>query len=139
MNTAETKEMMQTLIKSFAERIAKLENLAATTEGKWINTSSNDLVLQGYDYYRNEEGRMVNRLGINGTGYTTRYEDAQVFDTEEEAYNNGNFYLETKVDGKRITIYVGPREAAPYFAKKAQELKDTRRFMISRLAEVTAI
>ena len=135
---AEQNEMLNTLVNSFAERIDKLERLAATTDGKWINLSSNDMVLQGYDYFRNEEGHMENRLGINGTGYTTRYEDAQVFDTAEEAYNNGNFYLETLVNGKRITIHVGPAEASPYFTKKAKELKDTRAFMIARLAEINA-
>lgn len=137
----ERNEMINTLemlIANFTEKVAVLNTLADTTEGKWINHSSNDMVLEGYDYYRDEAGHLKNRLGINGTGYTGEFEKALLFDTMEEAYNNGNFYLATIVDGKRKTIYVGAIEAAPFFRKKAESFKDTLEFCKNRLVEVTA-
>ena len=129
---------LEMIIANLTEKVAELNTLADTTEGKWINHSSNDLVLEGYDYYRDEEGHIKNRLGINGTGYTGKVEKALLFDTMEEAYNNGNFYLATIVNGKRKTIYVGAIEAAPFFRKKAESYKDTLELCKCRLIEVTA-
>ena len=137
----ERNEMITTLemmVESFTKKVAVLNNLADTTEGKWINHSSNDMVLEGYDMYRDDEGHLKNRLGVNGTGYTGEFEKAMLFNTEEEAYNNGNFYLATIVDGKHKTIYVGAIEAAPFFRKKAESYKDTLEFCKNRLEELNA-
>lgn len=129
---------VEMLINVFTDKVAILSTLAETTEGKWINRSSNDMVLEGYDMYRDEDGKLRNRLGVNGTGYTGEFEKALLFDTEEEAYNNGNFYLETIVAGKRKTIYVTAIEAAPFFRKKAESYKDTLAFCKHRLEELNA-
>ena len=129
---------LEMLINVFTDKVATLSTLADTTEGKWINRSSNDMVLEGYDMYRDEEGKLRNRLGVNGTGYTGEFEKAMLFNTEEEAYNNGNFYLATIVDGKHKTIYVGAIEAAPFFRKKAESYKDTLEFCKNRLEELNA-
>ena len=126
---------LEMLINVFTDKVATLTTLAETTEGKWINRSSNDMVLEGYDMYRDEEGKLRNRLGVNGTGYTGEFEKALLFDTEEEAYNNGNFYLEAIVAGKRKTIYVTAIEAAPFFRKKAESYKDTLEFCKRRLEQ----
>lgn len=128
-------EVMQ-LLPTMKATLAEYKRLAAETEGKWINVASNGLVLEGYEYYENEEGRKVNRLGINGTGYTTRAEKAQLFDTEEEAYNAGNFYLIAIVEGKEKTIYVNARQAAPFFEKKVEELEDVITMIEKRLEEL---
>ena len=136
MTHEEMLNTLEMLINSFTEKIAALSTLAETTDGKWINRSSNDMVLEGYDMYRDEEGKLRNRLGVNGTGYTGEFEKAQIFDTQEEAYNNGNFYLETIVNGKRKTIYVNAIEAAPFFRQKTESYKATLDFCHHRLEEL---
>lgn len=136
MTHEEMLNTLEMLINTFTEKVAVLSTLAETTEGKWINRSSNDMVLEGYDMYRDEEGKLRNRLGVNGTGYTGEFEKAKLFDTQEEAYNNGNFYLVTTVNGKRKTIYVIAVEAAPFFRQKAESYKTTLDFCHHRLEEL---
>lgn len=132
MTRNEQVQEINLLIETFTNKAAALDEKARTSEGKWINVASNDMVLIGYDYDENH----YNRLGVNGTGYSGNYSEAMLFETMDESYNMGNFYLISIVGGKKKTIHVRPEEAAPYFAAKAESFRDTARFLRERLEEI---